>query len=150
MPMDKLKTRINEDMKTAMKAQDKQRLGTIRMLMAAIKQREIDEQITLNDQNIISTITKMIKQRQEAATQYHDAGRPELAAAEEQEIVILKTFLPTQLAPQEIERLIDTAIKQSGAQDIKDMGKIMAIIKPQLEGRADLAQVSATIKRKLA
>lgn len=148
--MSKLKSDITDAMKQAMKAQEKQRLGTIRMLLAAIKQREIDDQITLDDKQIISTITKMVKQRQEAIKQYLDADRTELADQEKLEIDILTTFLPEQLSSTEIESMIASAITETAAQDMKDMGKVMAALKPKLEGRADMSQVSALIKSKLA
>lgn len=148
--MSELKTRIIDEMKTAMKAREKERLSTIRMLLAAVKQREIDDQIQLDDAQVISTITKMIKQYQDAANQYHDAGRDELAAKENNDIDILKTFLPEQLSDSDIDSVINSTIADTGASSMKDMGKVMGIIKPKLEGKADMGKVSAKIKAKLA
>lgn len=143
---DTLKVQIQEDMKTAMRSKDALRLSTIRMLMAAIKQREIDEQITLNDPEVLKVINKMIKQRQEASEQFRQAGRDGLAEKENDEIKILETYLPEQLSPNTIATLIEKAIQETGAADMKDMGKVMAQVKPALEGRADMREVSAKIK----
>lgn len=144
-----LKTKITEDMKTAMRAKETLRLGTIRMLLAAIKQKEVDERVTLTDADVLSVINKMIKQRRESVTQFRDAKRPELAEKEEQEIAILTTYLPAQLSDQEIDKLIDEAIKTSGATLMKEMGAVMAIIRPKAQGRADMAKISEKIKSKL-
>lgn len=145
-----LKPKIQSDMKTAMKAKDTVRLGTIRMLMAAIKQREIDEQITLADTDVLAVINKMIKQRKESAKQYRDANREELATKEEQEIEHLSAYLPQQLTDDEIDQVIQAAIKASDANSIKDMGTVMNTIRPQIQGRADMSAVSALVKAKLS
>ena len=144
-----LKLQIQSDMKTAMKAKDAERLGTIRMLLAAIKQREIDERITLSDMDIVSIINKMIKQRKESAKQYTDAKRPELAEKEDKEITILSTYLPQQLEASEINAIIQAAMEETGATAMKDMGAVMNIIRPKVQGRADMGMVSTAIKSKL-
>lgn len=145
-----LKSQIQSDMKDAMKAKEVNRLGTIRMLMAAIKQREIDEKITLSDMDIVAVINKMIKQRKESAKQYQDANRPELAEKEEYEITVLSAYLPQQLEESEINTIIQTAIKETGATSIKDMGTVMNIVRPKVQGRADMGIVSATVKSQLS
>ncbi|PIZ04444.1 MAG: glutamyl-tRNA amidotransferase [Gammaproteobacteria bacterium CG_4_10_14_0_8_um_filter_38_16] len=144
-----LKKRILEDMKSAMRAKETSRLGTIRMLLAAIKQREVDERIELSDSDVLSILNKMIKQRRESATQFHDAKRPELAEKEEQEITQLNAYLPEQMNDHEIDKLIEDAIKKSGAVMVKEMGSVMAIIKPKAQGRADMGKISEKIKSKL-
>jgi uncharacterized protein YqeY len=144
-----LKERITEDMKTAMRAKDSERLGTIRMLQAAIKQREVDERITLDDTQILSVIEKMIKTRKEAVEQFRTAGRDDLVAKESGEITQLQAYLPAQLSMTEVEALIASAITSTGAASVKDMGKVMAIVKQQAAGRADMGAVSAAIKAKL-
>lgn len=141
-----LKSRIQEDMKDAMRSKETLRLSTIRMLMAAIKQREIDDQTTLGDTEILKVINKMIKQRQDASEQFTKADRTELADKENQEIEILQTYLPEQLSDADIETAIKKAITETGASSMKDMGKVMGILKPNLEGRADMRDVSAKIK----
>lgn len=146
---DTLKTRIQEEMKDAMRKKETLRLSTIRLLMAAIKQREIDEQITLDDANITKVINKMIKQRQDASEQFTKAGRTELADKENQEIKILETYLPEQLSSEKVEAAIQKAIQETGASSMKDMGKVMGLLKPELEGRADMRAVSAKIKERL-
>jgi len=153
--MSALKQRITQDMKTAMRAKEKARLGVIRMALAAIKQREIDERAKLDDAGlddtqIIVIIDKMIKQRRDSASQFQDAGRDELAAIENVEINVLQDYMPTAMSDDEITTAIDKAIADTGASSIKDMGKLMAVLKPQLQGRADLGAVSGTIKQKLA
>lgn len=145
-----LKNRVQEDMKNAMRAKETERLGTIRMLLAAIKQREVDERITLTDLDIITILNKMIKQRHESATQFRAANRTELAEKEEKEIAWLNDYLPQQLSDSELNTLIDDAIQSSGATLMKEMGAVMAIIKSKAQGRADMAKVSAKIKSKLA
>jgi uncharacterized protein YqeY len=144
-----LRTRINEDMKTAMRAKEQKRLDVIRLLLAAIKQREVDERITLDDTQVLSVIDKMIKQRNESVKQYEAANRQELADQEKYEIDLLKAYLPAAMSDSEIEQAVQKAIAETGASSIKDMGKVMAILKPQLQGRADMAQVSIKIKEKL-
>jgi len=141
-----LRERITEEMKTAMRAGDKDRLGLIRMLQAAIKQREVDERITLDDTQTLSVIEKMIKQRKESVTQFEAGGRPELAAKESAEIAVLATYLPAQLDAAELDALIQEAIAATGASSIKDMGKVMGIVKGKAAGRADMGAVGARIK----
>ena len=145
-----LKERITEDMKAAMRARDSERLGTIRMLQAAIKQREVDERVTLEDADVLAVIEKMIKQRKEAAAQYDAAGRTDLLDKESSEIELLKTYLPAQLTETELDELIARAILESGAASLKDMGKAMAIVKRDAQGRCDMASVSARLKARLA
>jgi hypothetical protein len=145
-----LKSRITEDMKTAMRAKDTARLGAIRLLLAAIKQREVDERIELDDAQIITAIDKMLKQRRDSIAQFEAAGRIELADIEKFEIDVLQDYMPQAASAAEIDELIDEAISTSAAINIKDMGKVMAIVKPQLAGRADMAQVSTRIKSRLA
>jgi len=141
-----LKHRIQEDMKAAMRAKEPLKLTTIRMLIAAVKQREIDERISLNDPDIINVINKMIKQRRDAAKQFVAGERQELADKENQEIDVLQVYLPKQLSEAEIEAAIQKAISDLGATSMKDMGKVMGALKPQLESRADMGAVSAKIK----
>ncbi|OGT25257.1 MAG: glutamyl-tRNA amidotransferase [Gammaproteobacteria bacterium RIFCSPLOWO2_02_FULL_42_14] len=148
--VDTLKSRIQEDMKSAMRAKEVLRLGTIRLLMAAVKQREIDEQITLQDADILNVINKMIKQRRESIEQFQKASRTELADKEQQEITVLTTYLPEQMTDAQIEALVSEAIKTTKATTIKDMGAIMGIIKPKAQGRADMAKVSTLIKKQLS
>lgn len=145
-----LKLRISDDMKTAMKAKDAERLGTIRLLMAAIKQKEVDERVELDDAGIISVVDKMLKQRRDSVTQYEAAGRQDLADKEKAEMDVLTGYLPQPLAEAEIDALIDAAVVQSGAVSMQDMGKVMGLLRPQMAGRADMAVVSARIKAKLA
>jgi hypothetical protein len=144
-----LRERITEDMKSAMRAGDKERLGTIRLALAAIKQREVDERITLDDPQVLSVLEKMIKQRREAITQFASGGRADLVSKETAEIGVLQAYLPAQMNPAEIDALITEAIAATGAASIKDMGKVMAAVKPKAQGRADLGAVSARIKQKL-
>jgi uncharacterized protein YqeY len=141
-----LRERITEDMKTAMRSGDKDRLGLIRMLQAAIKQREVDERITLDDAQTLSVIEKMVKQRRESVTQFEAGGRADLAAKENAEIGVLATYLPTQLDTAEIDALVQAAIAESGAASVKDMGKVMAIVKGKAAGRADMGAVGARVK----
>jgi uncharacterized protein YqeY len=145
-----LKERITEDMKAAMRAAEKERLGSIRMLQAAIKQREVDERITLDDSQVLSVIEKMIKQRREAIAQFEAGGRADLAAKEASEITMLQGYLPAQLSDPELDALISAAIAESGAASIKDMGKAVALVKARAAGRADMAVASARIKARLA
>ena len=144
-----LKQQITEDMKTAMKAKDVSRLSAIRMLLAAIKQREVDERIELDDAQILTVIEKMLKQRRDSLSQYEAANRQDLADIEKLEISVLQTYLPQPLTDAEVEALLDQAVESSGAAGMKDMGKVMAILKPQIAGRADAAKVSALVKAKL-
>jgi uncharacterized protein YqeY len=145
-----LKDRITDDMKTAMRAGEKERLATIRLMLSAIKQREVDERITLDDSQVLAAIEKMIKQRKEAITQFDAGGRADLVAKETAEIAILQTYLPAQMSDAEIDGLITEAIASSGAVSIKDMGKVMAAVKAKAQGRADMGAVSARIKQKLS
>ena len=145
-----LKTRLQDDMKVAMKAGDKARLGVIRLILAAVKQREVDERIMLDDVAVLAVLDKMLKQRRDSISQYEQAGREDLAAQERFEVAVCQEYLPAALADDEIATLIDAAITGSGAASVKDMGKVMAVLKPQLQGRADLAAVSATVKARLA
>jgi uncharacterized protein len=145
-----LKERITEDMKTAMRARETERLGTIRMIQAAIKQREVDERIALDDAQVLSVIEKMIKMRKESIAQFESGGRADLAAKENQEIQLLQAYMPAQLEAAELDALIAAAIADTGAASIKDMGKVMAQVKQKAQGRADMAAVGAKIKAKLA
>ena len=144
-----LKERITEDMKSAMRAGEKERLGTIRLALAAIKQREVDERITLDDPQVLAVLEKMIKQRREAITQFEAGGRADLVAKETAEIAVLQGYLPTPLSAAELEALIAEAIAATGAASIKDMGKVMAAVKPKAQGRADMGALSAQIKQRL-
>ncbi len=148
--MTTLKERITEDMKTAMRAAAKERLGTIRMLQAAIKQREVDERIVLDDGQVLSVIEKMIKQRKESIAQFEQGGRADLAAREQAEIELLQAYLPAQLSDAEVDALITDAIASTGAASVKDMGKVMAVVKAKAAGRTDMGAVSARIKAALS
>jgi len=145
-----LKQQINDQVKQAMKGGEKARLKVLRMLTAAIKQKEIDERIELDDAEVLAVIDKMVKQRRESIEQYVAGGRPELAEAEQTEIDILADFLPEQLNEEELEAMIVAAIADSGAESMADMGKVMAQLKPKVQGRADMKQVSAAVRAKLA
>jgi hypothetical protein len=145
-----LKQRIQDDMKASMKGGDKPRLGVIRLLMAAIKQREVDERIELDDTQILVVLDKMVKQRRDSITQYEQAGRTELAEQEAFEITILQDYLPTALTEQEITDMIKEAIQSTGAESIRDMGKVMGQLKPKMQGRADMGAVSGLIKQQLS
>jgi uncharacterized protein YqeY len=147
--MSSLKDRITEDMKTAMRARDTERLGTIRMVQAAIKQREVDERIVLDDTQVLSVLEKMIKTRREAATAFAGGGRTDLVDKENKEIELLQVYLPAQLSSEEIDALIAASIAESGASSIRDMGKAMALIKAKAAGRADMGTLSARLKAKL-
>lgn len=144
-----LKARIQEDMKATMRSGDKPRLGVIRLILAAIKQREVDERIELDDTQILVVLDKMLKQRRESLGIYEKAGRADLADQESYEIGIVQAYLPQQLTAAEVDTLIAAAIAQTGASGIKDMGKVMGILKPQLQGRADMTAVSGQIKAQL-
>jgi uncharacterized protein YqeY len=145
-----LKSRIQEDMKSAMRAAAKERLGTIRLLMAAIKQREVDERIELDDTQILSVIDKMVKQRRESIAQFEAGGRQDLVAKESEELKLLSDYLPAQLSDTELDALISEAIATTAASSIKDMGKVMSLIKSKAQGRADMGAVGARIKAKLS
>jgi uncharacterized protein YqeY len=145
-----LKDQITEDMKTAMRAGEKERLATVRLALAAIKQREVDERIMLDDAQVLSVLEKMIKQRREAITQFESGGRADLVARENSEITVLQRYLPAQMGEAEVDAMIAAAIAESGATTIKDMGKVMALVKPKAAGRTDMGAVSARIKQKLS
>ena len=145
-----LKKEISEAMKTALRAKEKARLGTIRLALAEIKKIEIDERIDPDDVRIVSILDKMIKQRRESIRLFEAAGRDELVAQEKEEIEVLKDFLPQPIAEEELDKIIDKAISDSGAESMQDMGKVMGIIKPQVIGRADMAIVSSKIKSALS
>ena len=144
-----LKERLTEDMKSAMKGAEKQRLSTIRMAQAAIKQREVDERIALDDAQVLAVLEKMIKQRKESIVQFEQGGRADLAAQERAEIELLQTYMPAQLSTAELDTLIRDAIAASGAVSVKEMGKVMGIVKSKAAGRADMGAVSARIKAAL-
>ena len=144
-----LKERLTSDMKTAMKAGEKDRLGVIRLVNAAIKQREVDERIELDDAQVLAVLEKMLKQRKDSVTQYEGAGREDLAAVERFEIGVIQGYLPAQLSAAEIEAIVAKAVADSGASNPKDMGKVVALVKPQVAGRADMGQVSMLVKQKL-
>jgi hypothetical protein len=144
-----LKERITEDMKSAMRAGEKERLGTIRMLQAAIKQREVDERIVLDDAQVLSVIEKMLKQRKESIAQFEQGARPDLAAKEQAEIELLTVYLPAQLSDAEVDALIQDAIASTGAASVKDMGKVMGVVKGKAAGRVDMGVVGGRIKARL-
>ena len=145
-----LRQRLEEDMKSAMRAKDKERLGTVRLMLAAIKQREIDERITLDDAQIIAVLDKMTKQRRDSIAQYEAAGRQELADIEAAEIRVIRNYLPAALIEAELDALIHAAVTVSGAAGPQDVGKVMAVLKPQLQGRADMGLASRKVKDALA
>jgi uncharacterized protein len=145
-----LKERITEDMKSALRSGDKERLATIRLALAAIKQREVDERISLDDPQVLAVLEKMIKQRREAITQFESGGRADLVAKETAEIGVLQGYLPAQMSEAELDALINEAIAATGAASMKDMGKVMAAVKPKAQGRADMGAVSARIKQRLS
>jgi len=144
-----IKDRITEDMKTAMRSGDKDRLSTVRLILAAIKQREVDERVTLDDTQVLAVLEKMIKQRRESIAQFEKGGRSDLVAKESAEVVILQGYLPAQLTEAEVDTLIDQAISSTGASSIKDMGKVMGALKGQAQGRTDMGALSQRIKKKL-
>lgn len=147
--MSELQVRINESVKAAMRAGEKARLGTLRLITAALKQREIDERIQLTDADVLATLSKMVKQRQESIRLFEQAERDELAARERAEIEIISEFLPEPLSATELEHLIDQAIAETTATNIRDMGKVMNLLRPKIQGRADPAAVSARVKQRL-
>lgn len=148
--MSTLKQRIQEDMKAAMRAQEKQRLDAIRLILAAVKQIEVDERIEVDDARLLAILDKMLKQRRDSVAQYQTAGRQDLVDQENFEINIIQTYMPAQLSDAEVDKLIADSIAASGATAAKDMGKVMAILKPQVQGRADVAVVSAKVKERLS
>ena len=144
-----LKAQISEDMKTAMRAKDSVRLGAIRLLQAAIKQREVDERIELDDSNVIAVIEKMLKQRRDSISAYESANRHDLADIEKFEVTVLQTYLPQQLTEDEVKVILEKVVVETGAAGIKDMSKVMAAIKPLVAGRADMGKISGLIKTRL-
>ncbi|WP_347988718.1 GatB/YqeY domain-containing protein [Methylomonas sp. AM2-LC] len=144
--MQGLKERIKDDMKASMKSGDKARLGVIRMILAAIKQIEVDERIELEDDRVLVVLDKMLKQRRESIKQFRDANRIDLAEIEEAEVLVIQHYLPLPLTEAEIDAMVTQAIAETGATSIKEMGSVMALLKPQMQGRADMAVVSARIK----
>ncbi len=144
-----LKDEINKEMKAAMRSRDKDRLKTIRLILSEIKRVEVDERITVDDQRTLSILAKMIKQRRDSITQYDSAGRTELSKIEMDEITVINGFLPEALTDDEINNLIEKAISETGAESMKDMGRVMGIIRPQIQGRADAGEVSKRVKEAL-
>lgn len=144
-----LKAQISEDMKTAMRAKDSARLGAIRLLQAAIKQREVDERIELSDPDVIAAIEKMLKQRRDSIAAYESANRQDLADVEKFEVTVLQTYLPQQLTEEELNTILDKVVVETGASGIKDMSNVMAVIKPLVVGRADMGKISGLIKTRL-
>ncbi len=144
-----LRAQVSDDMKAAMRAKDSARLSAIRLLLAAMKQREVDERIELSDGQVIEVIEKMLKQRRDSISQYEAANRQDLADAERFEVGVLQTYLPQPLSDDEVTALLDAAIAETGAEGVKDMGKVMALVKPQIIGRADVGKVSGLIKARL-
>ena len=145
-----LKQRIQEDVTAAMRAKDKPRLSVLRLVTAAIKQVEVDSRTELDDQGVLTVLEKMLKQRRDSLTQFTDAGRTDLADQESYEITLIENYMPEALPAEELEALIDTAISETAAGSLRDMGKVMGLLKPRVQGRADLGAVSATVKQKLA
>ena len=145
-----LKPQLTDDMKSSMKSGDKHRLGVVRLILAAIKQIEVDERIELDDTRILAVLDKMVKQRRESIAQYGKGGRDDLVAVEEAEIVIIQEYLPAALSEAEINAIVEQSIESTGATSIQDMGKLMGVLKPQLQGRADMGKVSQLIKSRLS
>ena len=145
-----LKARIQEDMKVAMRAADKDRLATIRLILAAIKQREVDERIQLDDTQVLAVLEKMVKQRRESIAQFQSGGRADLVAKENAELGVLAAYLPEQLSEQELDLLVNETIAATGAASIKDMGKVMNALKPRVQGRTDMGALGARIKARLS
>lgn len=145
-----LKAAINSAMKDAMRARDKERTGTLRLVMAEFKRIEVDERIEVDDTRALAVLDKMLKQRKDSVTQYNDAGREDLAAVETAEMAVISEFLPEALSEAEIDIMLADAVTESGAESVRDMGKVMAILKPKLQGRADIGQVSQLVKQRLS
>ncbi len=150
MSQETLKQRIETDMKSALRNREKERLGTVRLILAAIKQREVDERITLDDGQVLAVLDKMVKQRRDSIAQYEGAGRNDLADQEKYELGIIQAYLPVALSDAELDTLVDQAVAASGAASVKDMGKAMALLRPQVQGRGDMGAVSAKLKAKLS
>jgi len=148
--MSELKKRITDDMKSAMKAKDKQALKAVRMILEAIKQKEIDERIELDDVQVMTVIQKMVKQRKDSISQFSDAGRTDLVEIEEAELETINNYMPEQLSDEEVALVVDKSINDSGANSMKDMGKLMGMLKAQLQGKADMSLVSQLIKSRLS
>ncbi len=144
-----LKQRLQADMKAAMKSGDKARLGVIRLINAAIKQREVDERIELDDTQVLAVLDKMVKQRRDSIDQYESAGREDLAATERDEVEVIQVYLPAALSDAEVDALIEEAVAATGAQSMRDMGKLMGVLRPKLQGRADMGGVSQRVKARL-
>jgi uncharacterized protein len=145
-----LKNKITEDMKTAMRAKDTARLGTVRLLLSAMKQKEVDERVVLTDADVLAIIDKMMKQRRESIAQFEKAGRNDLADGEKAEIVVLSMYLPQQLSEAEVAKEIEAAIAETGASGAKEMGKVMGLLKSRLAGKTDMGKVSGLVKAKLS
>jgi hypothetical protein len=145
-----LREQLNEDMKSAMKARETEKLGAIRLLLSAVKQREVDERITLDDAGVIAVIEKMLKQRKDSISQFEKAARQDLADKEKFEMGVLEAYMPKQLSDAEVDAIVAQAVAESGAKSPADMGKVMAIVKPKLAGKADMGKVSGLVKGKLA
>ena len=145
-----IKGKIQEDMKSAMRSQEKDRLAAIRLILAALKQREVDERIELTDEHVLSILDKMLKQRRESIAQYEAANRQDLVDKEAAEVSVIQAYLPAQLSAGEIDALITEAIRETGASSARDMGKVMGVLKPKVQGRADVASVSNKVKERLA
>lgn len=145
-----LTDQLKDDMKAAMKARDKERLAVIRLMLAAVKQREVDERIELDDEQTLAVLDKMLKQRRDSIKQYKEAGRDDLAEVEEFETSIIQDYLPTALTLDEIAAIVDAAVASTGASSMKEMGQVMAIVKPQVQGRGDMGAVSGLVKQKLS
>ncbi len=147
---DSLKTQIQEDVKNAMRAREKQKLGTLRLMMSELKRREVDERIELTDQDVLAILEKMLKQRKDSLRQYSDAGREDLAAQEQFEIDLIGKYLPEPLSPDAVVALIEGVVAELGATDMSAMGRVMGQLKPQLQGRADMAEVGLLVKQRLS
>ena len=145
-----LREQLNEDIKTAMKAREADKLAALRLMLSAVKQREVDERITLDDAAVISVVEKMIKQRKDSISQYEKAARQDLADKEKYEISVIEAYLPQQLSQAEVEAVVAEAIASTGAKSAADMGKVMGVVKPRLAGKADMGKVSGLVKAKLA
>ncbi|MBK1691882.1 GatB/YqeY domain-containing protein [Ectothiorhodospira mobilis] len=145
-----LQSRISEDMKTALRGGDKARLGTLRLILAGLKQLEVDTREALDDARVLAALDKMVKQRRESIAQYREAGREELARAEEAELEVIQAYLPQPLSEAEIRQQVEAAVAESGAGSMKDMGRVMGLLKPRLQGRADMSAVSAQVKARLS
>ncbi|MCG5509836.1 GatB/YqeY domain-containing protein [Ectothiorhodospira lacustris] len=150
MTTSSLKPRITEDMKAAMRGGDKSRLGTVRLILAAIKQVEVDSRTELDDTQVLAILDKMVKQRRESITQYQQAGRDDLVQVEQAELEVIQAYLPQALTDDEIRQMIDAALTESGAESARDMGKVMNLLKPRMQGRADMAAVSGMVKSRLS